>query len=48
VRAHLLEQAGDTGAAAAEFQAAAARTSNLRERRYLTTQAARLSTGNKA
>ena len=47
VRAHLLEQAGDTGAAVAEFQAAAARTSNLREQRYLTTQAARLSTRNK-
>ena len=47
VRAHLLEQAGDTGAAVAEFQAAAARTSNLREQRYLITQAARLSTSNK-
>jgi predicted RNA polymerase sigma factor len=47
VRAHLLEQAGDTGAAAAEFQAAAARTSNLREQRYLTTQAARLSSGDR-
>jgi RNA polymerase sigma factor (sigma-70 family) len=42
VRAHLLEQAGDTGGAAAEFQAAAARTTNLRERDYLVTQAARL------
>ena len=43
VRAHLLEQAGDTPAAIAEFQAAAARTSNLREQRYLTMKAARLS-----
>ena len=47
VRAHLLEQAGHTAAAVAEFQAAAARTSNLREQRYLTTQAARLSISNK-
>ena len=44
VRAHLLEQAGDIGAAAAEFSAAAARTNNLRERHYLATQAARLAT----
>jgi RNA polymerase sigma factor (sigma-70 family) len=43
VRAHLLEQAGDTQAAVAEFRAAAARTTNLREQRYLTTKAARLS-----
>jgi predicted RNA polymerase sigma factor len=42
VRAHLLEQAGDTAAAADEFRAAAARTANLRERHYLATQAARL------
>jgi RNA polymerase sigma factor (sigma-70 family) len=42
VRAHLLEQTGDAVAAADEFGAAAARTSNLRERHYLTTQAARL------
>ncbi len=42
VRAHLLEQAGDTAAAIAEFRAAAARASNLREQQYLTTQAARL------
>lgn len=41
VRAHLLEQAGDTAGAAAEFAAAAARTDNLREQRYLTTRAAR-------
>ena len=44
VRAHLLEQAGDTEAAIAEFRAAAARTTNLREQHYLTTKAARLST----
>ena len=42
VRAHLLELAGDTDAAIAEFRAAAARTTNLREQQYLTTQAARL------
>jgi RNA polymerase sigma factor (sigma-70 family) len=42
VRAHLLEQAGDTGGAIAEFNAAAARTMNLRERDYLVTKAARL------
>jgi len=45
VRAHLLEQAGDTSGAIAEFQAAAARTTNLRERDYLATKAARLATG---
>jgi predicted RNA polymerase sigma factor len=42
VRAHLLEMAGDTEAAIAEFRAAAARSTNLREQHYLTTQAARL------
>jgi RNA polymerase sigma factor (sigma-70 family) len=45
VRAHLLERAGDTGGAAAEFEAAAARTTNLRERDYLMLRAARLSAG---
>jgi predicted RNA polymerase sigma factor len=45
VRAHLLEQAGDNKAAIAEFRAAAARTTNLREQHYLTTQAARLAAG---
>ncbi len=45
VRAHLLEQAGDAGAAAAEFRAAAGRASNLRERQYLTARAARLRAG---
>jgi RNA polymerase sigma factor (sigma-70 family) len=43
VRAHLLEMAGDTTAAIGEFRSAAARTSNLRERHYLTTKAAQLS-----
>jgi RNA polymerase sigma factor (sigma-70 family) len=45
VRAHLLEQAGDAGAAITEFRAAAARTDNVRERNYLTTKAARLAGG---
>jgi len=45
VRAHLLELAGDTKAAVVEFRAAADRTANLRERNYLTTQAARLAAG---
>jgi RNA polymerase sigma factor (sigma-70 family) len=45
VRAHLLEQAGDPDAAIAEFQAAAARTTNVREQHYLMTRAARLSAG---
>jgi RNA polymerase sigma factor (sigma-70 family) len=44
VRAHLLEMIGETGAAIAEFKAAAARTANLREQQYLTKQAARLTT----
>jgi predicted RNA polymerase sigma factor len=39
VRGHLLERAGDDAAAAEEFRAAAARTTNLRERTYLTTKA---------
>ncbi len=43
VRAHLLELAGDDDRAIVEFTAAAARTTNLREQQYLTTQAARLS-----
>lgn len=45
VRGHLLEQVGDTRAAVDEFRTAADRTDNLRERSYLTTQAARLSAG---
>ena len=43
VRAHLLELAGDVKPAISEYQAAAARTANLREKHYLTTRAARLS-----
>ncbi|HEY2427820.1 MAG TPA: DUF6596 domain-containing protein [Acidimicrobiales bacterium] len=44
VRAHLHEQAGDTEAAVAGFRAAAGRTANQREREYLLTQAARVTT----
>jgi len=40
VRAHLLEMQGDTAAAAAEFRAAAARATNVRERDYLIMKAA--------
>jgi RNA polymerase sigma factor (sigma-70 family) len=42
VRGHLLELAGDRAGAEAELRAAAARTDNVREQRYLTRQAARL------
>jgi predicted RNA polymerase sigma factor len=42
VRAHLLELAGDTEGALADYRAAAARTTSLPEQRYLTTRAARL------
>jgi predicted RNA polymerase sigma factor len=42
VRAHLLDLAGDRAAALAHYRAAAARTTNLPERYYLTSQAARL------
>jgi RNA polymerase sigma factor (sigma-70 family) len=42
VRAHLLEMAGDTDTAIAEFRAAAERTTNVREQHYLTTKAATL------
>jgi predicted RNA polymerase sigma factor len=42
VRAHLLEMAGDTEAALAHYRAAANRTTNLREQRYLAMRAARL------
>ena len=48
MRGHLLEQSGDTNAAIAEFRAAAARTTNLRERQYLTTKAARLARDGRA
>jgi len=44
VRAHLLEMAGDTKAALAHYRAAANRTTNLAEQRYLAMQAARLKT----
>ena len=43
VRAHLLERAGDYQAAIAHYRIAASRTTNLPERNYLLTQAARLS-----
>jgi RNA polymerase sigma factor (sigma-70 family) len=42
VRAHLLELAGDTGAARERYLAAARRTTSLPEQRYLERQAARL------
>jgi len=42
VRAHLLEMAGDVEGATAHYRTAAGRTTSLAERRYLTTQAARL------
>lgn len=42
VRAHLLEMAGDREAAAAHYRTAAARTTSIAERDYLTAQAARL------
>ena len=42
VRAHLLERAGDTEGAIAEYRAAARGTTSLPEQHYLTTQAARL------
>jgi RNA polymerase sigma factor (sigma-70 family) len=43
VRAHLLEMSGDDEGAIEDYRAAAARTTNLRERRYLAMKAARLS-----
>jgi RNA polymerase sigma factor (sigma-70 family) len=42
VRAHLLEQAGETEAAVAHFEAAARRTTSLPEQHYLAAQASRL------
>jgi predicted RNA polymerase sigma factor len=42
VRAHLLERSGDAGAAIAEYELAAARTTSEPERDYLLTQAATL------
>jgi predicted RNA polymerase sigma factor len=44
VRAHLLEMAGDLEAARSMYWIAARQTSSLRERRYLGTRAARLTT----
>ncbi len=44
VRAHLLERAGDAARAAAHYRAAAARTTSVPERDYLTMKAARLAT----
>ena len=48
VRAHLLEMAGDTEAALSHYRAAANRTTNLPEQRYLTAQAARLKLASEA
>ena len=45
VRAHLLEMSGDLAAAVSSYQSAAARTTNLPERNYLLTQAAKLRQG---
>ncbi len=42
VRAHLLEMAGEPEGALAHYRAAAARTTNLPEQRYLLMRAARL------
>jgi predicted RNA polymerase sigma factor len=42
VRAHLLEMAGDAGAARAAYRRAAQRTTSLPERRHLEDRAARL------
>jgi RNA polymerase sigma factor (sigma-70 family) len=42
VRAHLLEMAGDTGAAQAAYRLAARQTASIPEQRYLETRAARL------
>jgi predicted RNA polymerase sigma factor len=42
VRAHLLEMVGRNGEAIEHYRAAASRTTNIREQRYLTAQAARL------
>ena len=48
VRAHLLEMAGEKEAAQKLFLVAARRTTNVPEKRYLTTQAARLRAGDRA
>jgi len=44
-RAHLLEEAGERGAAAAEYERAAELTRSIPERNYLTKRAARLNRG---
>ena len=44
VRAHLLEMAGDTDAAVANYRTAARRATSVPERRYLVMRAARLAT----
>jgi len=45
VRGHLLERAGDHVAAYDAYQAAARRTTNLPQQRYLNARAARLTSG---
>ncbi len=42
VRAHLLEMVGDPAGARASYEAAAGRTTNLRQQRYLQAQVTRL------
>jgi predicted RNA polymerase sigma factor len=42
VRGHLFEMSGDHAAAISHYQAAAARTTSIPERNYLTTKAAKL------
>ena len=45
MRAHLLELAGDRAGARDAYQAAASRTTNLPQQRYLNARAARLADG---
>jgi predicted RNA polymerase sigma factor len=45
VRSHLLERAGDDAAAVVHYRTAAARTTSIAERDYLTMKAARLAQG---
>jgi predicted RNA polymerase sigma factor len=47
VRAHLLEMAGDRVAARDSYEAAARRTTNFPQQRYLHTRAARLTDGDR-
>jgi predicted RNA polymerase sigma factor len=42
IRAHMLEMAGDVGAAISEYETAARRTTSIPEQNYLTMRAARL------